>query len=169
MRRHKSEIPATDKFCPSCSTIKPLSEFHKDVKNKWQGVSGYCRECARTKARNYAKRNTERIKKYRIDNKEKIKKRWKDWSSKNKRDSHIQRCRRYGITQQQYWKIFEEQNGVCAICKTPPNGRKLDIDHCHESGKVRALLCPLCNSGLGHFKESTELLLKAVSYLEEHK
>lgn len=74
---------------------------------------------------------------------------------------------RYGITEEDYNNLFNGQEGVCKICKTPPKeGRRLDIDHCHETKKVRGLLCNNCNRGLGHFMDNHELLQKAINYLE---
>lgn len=56
---------------------------------------------------------------------------------------------------------------VCAICGAEPSTRALAIDHCHDSGKIRGLLCTRCNIGLGYFKDSIENLTKAIEYLEE--
>ena len=76
------------------------------------------------------------------------------------------RCRVFGITPQQYEKMFHEQNGTCFICKKPPGTRRLQIDHDHDTGKVRRLLCFNCNVGLGYFKENKELLIKATLYIK---
>lgn len=84
---------------------------------------------------------------------------------------------KYGITPDQYDKMLIAQNGVCKICKQPEqsmNGAKtklklLAIDHCHDTTKVRALLCSRCNIGIGCFKHDPDLLKKAALYCEEHK
>jgi hypothetical protein len=60
------------------------------------------------------------------------------------------------------------QNGRCALCGGPPTERGLVIDHCHRSGKVRALLCSSCNKGLGFFRDDPERLTAAITYLENH-
>ena len=60
--------------------------------------------------------------------------------------------RRYGTTLAEYERMFELQAGVCAICKKPPNGRRLDIDHSHETGAIRGLLCTTCNRAVGAFE-----------------
>ena len=71
--------------------------------------------------------------------------------------------------------MLEKQNGVCKICgdkeTTSENGvtRRLAVDHCHSTGKVRGLLCGKCNKSLGGFKDSKELLLKVINYLEDKK
>ena len=75
---------------------------------------------------------------------------------------------KYGITIEDYDRMFEEQSGLCAICGNPPEeGQLLNVDHDHETGKVRALLCFTCNNGLGSFQDDPELLKKASQYLEE--
>lgn len=61
------------------------------------------------------------------------------------------------------------QGGKCAICgNPPPEGKKLNIDHNHYTMVVRELLCGTCNTGLGMFKDSFELLEKAAVYLKKH-
>lgn len=75
---------------------------------------------------------------------------------------------KYDLTVDEYQTIFELQSGKCAICKQASN-KVLVVDHDHETGKVRALLCGTCNSGLGMFKDSPELLDQAARYLWLHK
>ena len=72
--------------------------------------------------------------------------------------------RTYGITIAEYDRMFLQQNGLCKICQSP-SSRKLAVDHCHESGKIRGLLCHNCNVGLGHFKDSPALLMAALTYI----
>jgi len=78
----------------------------------------------------------------------------------------------FGITLEDYENLLKNQNGVCAICGNPEtattNGgelRKLSVDHDHETGEVRGLLCTNCNNGLGRFKDSPDLFQKALNYL----
>lgn len=83
-------------------------------------------------------------------------------------DLELHMKRQYGLGFVEYNKMLEKQNGVCAICNsTPPNHHKkrLNIDHCHTTGRVRGLLCDACNRALGLLKDSPELMLKAISYL----
>jgi len=72
---------------------------------------------------------------------------------------------RYGLTLEEYETMEKNQNGCCAICKTPfeKNG---EIDHNHTSGKIRGLLCHHCNIALGSFKDNPEILKNAIRYLE---
>lgn len=75
--------------------------------------------------------------------------------------------RRRGITLEEYDGILLQQNGVCAICGTTDTGRAgvFHVDHCHQSGAVRGLLCNKCNTGLGMFRESAIVLEKALCYM----
>ena len=76
----------------------------------------------------------------------------------------------FGITADDYYRMLEEQGGVCAICGSDePRGRskvKFSIDHCHTTGKVRGLLCGPCNTGIGHLKDDVTVLAAAIDYLE---
>lgn len=74
--------------------------------------------------------------------------------------------RRFGLTIEDYERMFEDQGGLCRICKKPPTeSRRLAVDHCHDSNIVRGLLCGNCNLGLGHFYDNSELLNRAIEYL----
>ena len=76
--------------------------------------------------------------------------------------------RTYGITLSEYDEMLEKQGGGCAICGASTDvvsGRRLAIDHCHDSNKVRGVLCSSCNQGLGLYKDNPRLLIKAAEYL----
>ena len=74
---------------------------------------------------------------------------------------------RYGIVEFDYEELAKAQDNKCAICGTPPVKKRLDLDHCHETKKIRGLLCNNCNRGLGHFKDNPALLSKAIEYLDK--
>lgn len=80
----------------------------------------------------------------------------------------------FGITLERYQEMHDEQGGLCAICARPETAKRKDrllclaVDHDHVTGAVRRLLCNNCNHGLGHFKDSPDLLLRAVQYLRDH-
>ena len=72
----------------------------------------------------------------------------------------------YGITLEEYDILLEEQNGKCKICGSDDNnGQRFCVDHCHETGKVRGLLCRPCNLALGCLRDDPILVLKAADYL----
>lgn len=79
----------------------------------------------------------------------------------------------YGISLEEYNLMYEKQGGVCAICLKPEKSidkrtgkiYNLSVDHCHNTSKVRGLLCIKCNTGIGKFDDNTQTLLNAVKYL----
>jgi hypothetical protein len=78
------------------------------------------------------------------------------------------RCN-YNITLDDYQAVHAAQGGGCAICRTTQSvgrSKRLSVDHDHETGIVRALLCMRCNSALGYFSENPDLLRRAATYLE---
>lgn len=72
---------------------------------------------------------------------------------------------RYGITLVDYNEMLVEQDSRCKICNIETTG--LVVDHCHNSGEVRGLLCGNCNKGLGLFKDSPERMERAAQYIIE--
>jgi hypothetical protein len=75
------------------------------------------------------------------------------------------------MTLEQYAQMFKDQNECCALCEshyTVVPHQQLMVDHCHKTGKVRQLLCDFCNTALGKFKDSPELLEKAADYIRKH-
>ena len=92
------------------------------------------------------------------DNPEKY--RYNQWKSSLKRY--------YGITVDDYNRLYEESKGCCYICNVHQLDLKirLSVDHCHTTGTIRGLLCSSCNHGLGRFRDNTELLEKAIKYLK---
>lgn len=76
--------------------------------------------------------------------------------------------REYGMTLEEYDRLLEEQGGACAICGTTDAAPHdyLSVDHCHDSGIVRGLLCSACNKGIGHLRDDPSILREAANYLE---
>lgn len=72
---------------------------------------------------------------------------------------------KYGITIQQYNLILKKQDGVCAICKSPPIKRYFDVDHDHATGRVRGLLCNPCNRAVACVRDSAQNALSVAKYL----
>ena len=72
----------------------------------------------------------------------------------------------YGVTPEQVDAMRVAQDGACAICReTLMGGRQEAVDHCHRSGRVRGILCKDCNTGIGHLRDSPELMRRAAAYL----
>ena len=80
---------------------------------------------------------------------------------------------RYGISLDERDAMLEAQKGLCAICQQPPSGNGhhsvLHLDHCHETGAVRSLLCGPCNTAIGSMKDDADRLRKAAEYIDTHK
>lgn len=117
-------------------------------------------------------------KKWKSENRERINERQREWRKRTNYASSPKRIaqslkdwlKTYGLTPEEYEKMLENQGGVCAICQSPhprmKNAKRLYVDHCHETGTVRGLLCHQCNAMLGHSGDSPETLRKAAIYLE---
>lgn len=86
------------------------------------------------------------------------------------RDLHLKY--RYGITSEDYKSLLEKQGGTCAVCKSDEPGDKrrryFCVDHCHDTGRVRGLLCVHCNMLIGRYGDKLELLKRFTTYLEHH-
>lgn len=76
---------------------------------------------------------------------------------------------KFGLSRDDVISMINSQGGACAICSEALGGRRQNIDHDHVTGAVRGLLCTRCNNGLGQFRDSTTILLKAVDYLNAHR
>jgi hypothetical protein len=74
----------------------------------------------------------------------------------------------YGITVEDYIKLFNLQHGRCIICSEKPTKRRLSVDHDHKTGKIRGLLCHKCNMILGYSNDSPLILQEAIHYLERN-
>lgn len=133
-------------------------EKHKAYQKEWRG------------------KNAEKIKQYmsiwRESNQEHIQEynsRWKTDNPDYFVDKHLKY--KYDISIIEYTKMLEKQQFRCAICNVHESEaikNKLYVDHQHSTGNIRKLLCHNCNTLLGHSKEDTEILQKAISYLKEH-
>jgi len=100
-----------------------------------------------------------------IDQRRKYARDWYRWHSERNLECKIRK--KFGITFEQKRAILTAQGGTCAICKGDNSNSKRDwhIDHCHKSGVVRGILCHGCNTALGSFKDSPEILAAAIEYL----
>lgn len=71
----------------------------------------------------------------------------------------------YGITVEQYDALLEKQGGVCTRCKQPPGQLRLAVDHNHETGEVRGLLCGPCNTFIGRLEANMHMLDNDLAYI----
>ena len=130
---------------------------------KWYGGGSECRAC-------YAKR---RHKKIYNENPEYFRKRMADYRSRapNAIKSN-QLMTSFGISLEDYQNKLVAQGGTCAICKSSSPGRAgvryFSVDHCHDTGKIRDLLCARCNTGIGLLQDNPEILDIAAKYLRRH-
>ena len=130
------------KRCKRCGEVKPISDFGKNGSYK-DGLQALCVICIRTRSKGY--RDTP-------ENRRKNRERSLRW--------------RFGITSGHYQWMLESQGGVCAICGKPPTGKHaFHVDHCHDTGDIRGLLCSTCNTGIGGLKDDPNLLRAAIAYL----
>lgn len=89
-----------------------------------------------------------------------------------RREHRFHVLRQYGLTSDQYDQMLVNQNGACAICKQPETLKKqgkimrLNVDHCHKTGRVRGLLCTRCNRGMGLLGDDAQRLRAAAEYIE---
>lgn len=124
--------------------------------------------------RRYYQRHKQKVlkrqKEYYEDNKEEILITRKEHYQNNRQEkisysSRQHLLKRYNITPEDYQAMLAVQNGTCAICKQGPGKSKLQVDHDHDTGQVRGLLCVSCNSGLGHLGDDYGRVLLAAEYL----
>lgn len=154
--------------CLKCGEEKPrIAKFWPPCKTCSDGLRRTCKTCRNglQKTGAYRKADTKRSRRYRLANRDKI-------------NARRAETRLIGglLTPKEYASRLKKQRGKCAICKKakaskPSPGhvrrRVLSVDHDHATMRVRGLLCHSCNAGLGHFKDSPELLQAAVSYLRQ--
>lgn len=155
--------PPSEKFCTGCQSVKLISEFYTPPSGKTRSRCDDCRKAYLVEW--YAKRDTRaRIsaygKQYEIDHPERARRR---------------RLARYGITPEQYDRLYDMQSGKCRICDQPRlrigegtqgGATVLCVDHHHGTGAVRGLLCSMCNRALGMLADDPARLRAAITYLQ---
>lgn len=146
---------AKQKKCKRCEKSKPVSEFgrHPSTRDKLRTA---CKACNSLSSAAWNRAHPEKVKAWQESNAEKVR--------RIQRNSAYQR--KYGITLERYEAMLAEQGGVCAICRSDTLVKwHFAVDHCHTTGRVRALLCQHCNAGLGNFKDSPEIMEAAATYV----
>lgn len=149
------------KTCSICKETKELDKFYKRH-DSLDGYEGHCKECRLTKKKenpNFKESSQKASRKF------EVKRKGKRWAY------HLSKT--YGLSEEDYYKMLEDQKHCCKICKLPIDKEhhygKFVVDHCHNTGKVRGLLCNKCNLVLGNSKDDIRILEQAIIYLKETK
>ena len=147
-----------EKYCKSCDTWKSVVDFHLD-KTHSDGMRTECKSCRRARVSQEQRlADIERVKGY------------KRKTFRSRQNTHLKWA--YGIDLAAYEALLHKQGGVCAICQKPEvkkNATRLCIDHNHQTGEIRGLLCHKCNSAIGKLGDSPALVAAALRYLMESK
>lgn len=178
------------KRCPDCGQSKPVHAYGRN-KTLPDGLSFYCRECSRARSAAWYRNHRQRLghsvrstepsppgqRRCAACSETKVVELFpKSRSASSGYQSYCKSCRsvqsrreyfrrQYGLTEEDVKAMIARQSGLCAICQSAP---AVHVDHCHVTGKIRGSLCFPCNGGLGQFKDSPDVLKRAVAYLEEH-
>lgn len=153
------------KKCGKCKKTLEWSEFDKNP-SKSDGLNGTCKKCRSARVINDRDRKAIYAQGWVRDNRERDQRNKVEWNKKNPGYFRDLKLKKYGLTTEKFEALLEAQGHACAICR---HVGKLNIDHDHATGKVRALLCHKCNAGIGLLNESPELLRVAANYLEKIK
>lgn len=91
--------------------------------------------------------------------------------ARNKRENGRKVRKRYGLTEEQREALLAAQDGLCGICGKPTNFggqgfKTAHVDHCHSTGRVRGVLCGVCNTALGKLGDTVEAIERVLSYLK---
>lgn len=129
---------ATHRRCYLCRETRLHEDFFADPRTR-EGLSSRCRTCSVPHARKYVR-------------------------PERRRDSRLRAT--YGISEDEFERRATEQHGRCAICKREP--KKLFVDHCHSTNRVRKLLCGNCNVALGMLREDPAVIRRAAAYVESY-
>ena len=145
-------VPNSHKKCNKCGEIHSIENFSKNNKTK-DGLEYSCKNCK---------------KEYHFANRSKRIQAKREWDKRNPDKIRAQGLKKYGLTIPDYDEMFKKQNGKCLICGVDQSELKksLFVDHCHNTNKIRGLLCNLCNRGIGSFRDNINLLEQAIKYLK---
>jgi hypothetical protein len=144
------------KECAKCKQTKATSEFYRRKYKTGYKPASYCKKCHRDEARHREKLPSTRSRASNF---------YRRWHLRTK----------YGLSEAQYARIKAGQGHGCAICGGVSTRKckyrrwyDLAVDHDHDTGKVRGLLCDNCNRAIGLMKDDVSVLRKAITYLERH-
>ena len=155
------------KICSKCKKEKDLGEFTKSKTSK-DGLRSRCKSCRAEDSREYNQRQDVRIAHNKYcreytnlpENKERLIKYRKEYWL----------LRKYNMSLDEKNNIIDKQNNLCAICeKKLEGGIRSCVDHCHKTGNVRGILCRECNLLLGYIDDNTNILKRAIFYIEKYR
>lgn len=137
-----STLLLTSKKCCTCKEELPAASFHKNKSTK-TGLANECKVCKKARAKDYYDNNTDK------------------W-----RNRHYNLT--YNLSIEEYVTMLAKQQGKCAICGCTESrdGKRFAVDHCHDTGKIRGLLCRPCNSAIGFLNDNASIARAAADYLE---
>jgi hypothetical protein len=164
------------KKCRICQELKPLDGYYRAA-GMADGYRSECKECnLAARARRYREepgfqqRDIARVTRWRTEKPEKYAEQRRQWKASGRQAAAFRRWylkKTYGLTTSDYDAMLGEQGGGCAICGVAePEGQSLHVDHCHDSGTVRGLLCFRGNAGLGQFDHDATRMARAAAYLQ---
>ena len=145
-----TKVAEATKVCTMCGEEKPISAYRSRGGSMPHLLKSRCNSCLYAEHRRWTENNPDRVREYRAKD---------SWTL-------AKRCARRGITPEQLVDAFERQECCCAICKAEIQLMDSAIDHNHETGEFRGVLCRQCNRALGMFKDSTTVLRSALEYLQ---
>jgi hypothetical protein len=151
------------KDCLSCAEALPLNAFGTYTSRGTTYHRTICKYCRNANEKNQRDDHTRWLdrKRYKLkkeSNPQEVSDYYRDWHLRKK----------YNLTLEEFTLLSESQNNLCAICENPEKSHKnLVVDHNHNTGEVRGLICSSCNKALGHAKDSKALLEKMITYLDE--
>lgn len=138
-RRSQRNSPLLQmKTCPHCK--RKTKNFFRATSRK-DGLSSWCKKCLLELNKKWRERDPEKVR-------------------KSQREANLRH--EYGLSPEKWKQMVSRQGGKCKICR---KRKKLTVDHCHRTGRVRGLLCLCCNTGLGMFRDNRRWLRRAIKYL----
>lgn len=151
-----------NKKCIKCLETKNNTEFFRD-KYQIDGRVSTCKKCRKDYYKEHYIKNKEKYIKNQAEYKKNNIEKYKLYHNKYVMN------KRFGISIETYTEMFNRQNGVCAICNLKEkSSKRMAIDHCHKTGKIRGLLCSWCNRAIGLLKDDVNLLKNSITYLTKN-
>lgn len=139
------------KPCNMCGLVK---ETFPSYKNR-------CKDCVNIKRKEWELKNPDRRREY--------KREWQRKPEQVEKRKIKHRERAYKLSETDYQTMLGEQGHLCKLCENPliKGYNTIHIDHCHETGRVRGILCQPCNQGIGFLRHDEEILRKAIVYVKK--